>query len=220
MTTQPEYVLVPRQPTGEMLDAAIDAHLGFDGEDTVDAVWSAMLAAAPQVHSPAPDSAVIDDGEQTRPSSPGAGASSDIRDLKALLARIKMDACPGWGDLSTQCFASAPALERAIAALQQPSAQEAVAFAVELADGSISPLGWQDMSKFDIVERITSLREGCRYVFACRKAPTLRPVSDEDAGDFLDDLWMAVGGELKWPTIEQAQAALESFLARLMGGGE
>lgn len=127
MTTQPEHILVPREPTGEMLDAAIDAHMGFDGEDQVDAVWTAMLAAAPHpiepciystpeqenegdemlaaslaetvrdlerelaakqaridelmldlalpVHSPAPDS-VSNGGEQTRPSSPGAGDSA------------------------------------------------------------------------------------------------------------------------------------------------
>lgn len=38
-------VLVPRDPSGEMLDAAIDACEGFEGEDEVDAVWEAMLSA-------------------------------------------------------------------------------------------------------------------------------------------------------------------------------
>ncbi|MFD0738290.1 hypothetical protein ACFQZQ_03165 [Lysobacter koreensis] len=42
------FVLVPRAPTGEMLDAAINACAGFGGEDEVDAVWAAMLTAAQQ----------------------------------------------------------------------------------------------------------------------------------------------------------------------------
>jgi len=52
MITQPEYILVPRVPTGEMLDAGIDAHMGFDSEHQVDVVWAAMLDTAPQPIEP------------------------------------------------------------------------------------------------------------------------------------------------------------------------
>lgn len=43
-----DWVLVPREASSEMLTAAIDAHLGFEGEDEVDAVWEAMISAAEQ----------------------------------------------------------------------------------------------------------------------------------------------------------------------------
>lgn len=43
-----DWVLVPREASSEMLTAAIDAHLGFEGEDEVDAVWAAMISAAEQ----------------------------------------------------------------------------------------------------------------------------------------------------------------------------
>lgn len=40
------YIKVPRQPSAEMLDAAIGAFDGFTSEFEVDTVWDAMLAAA------------------------------------------------------------------------------------------------------------------------------------------------------------------------------
>lgn len=42
-----EFVLVPRLPDAEMLDAAINTHFGFKSESEVDDVWTAMLAVAP-----------------------------------------------------------------------------------------------------------------------------------------------------------------------------
>lgn len=61
----------------------------------------------------------------------------------------------------------------------------AVAFAVELADGTIGVLGWTAMDKFDWWQRTATLRDGCRYVFAF-PAPQWRPITEapEVAGDF------------------------------------
>jgi hypothetical protein len=61
----------------------------------------------------------------------------------------------------------------------------AVAFAVELADGTIGALGWMAMDQFDRWQRSHSLREGCRYVFAF-PGPHWRPIAEapEVAGDF------------------------------------
>lgn len=42
----------------------------------------------------------------------------------------------------------------------------AVAFAVELPDGTVGVLGWMAMDKFEWWQRTATLREGCRYVFA------------------------------------------------------
>lgn len=152
-------------------------------------------------------------------------------------------------------------------AAQQPSAQEAVSFAVELADGSISLLGWMDMSKFDLKMLEAIVPDGSRYVFAYREVPTLRPVSDEDVlpADATDEMvdsvrYLLIGieqpgrtyGSVRrhcelsgmdtshWPEWTKGcdnehfakaacaaliwhcmrYAAIESFLARRMGGGE
>lgn len=69
------------------------------------------LDARSQVHSPAPDS-VSNGGEQTRPSSPGAGASIDA--LAQEIRRVD-------GRHSLGAAALAEALMPFIAALQQPS---------------------------------------------------------------------------------------------------
>lgn len=62
------------------------------------------------------------------------------------------------------------ALERAIAALSRGEGR-AVAWAVQLADGSICPTGWFDMRTFDAIKSMAVLRDGCRYVFATHPAP-------------------------------------------------
>lgn len=41
------WVLVPRELDAEMLDVAIETHLGFTGEDEVDELWAALIAASP-----------------------------------------------------------------------------------------------------------------------------------------------------------------------------
>ena len=60
----------------------------------------------------------------------------------------------------------------AIAAMQQVP-QGAVSFAVQLADGSIGELGWQDMRTHDWYLKSAMLRDGARYVYAhCAAQPT------------------------------------------------
>jgi hypothetical protein len=58
----------------------------------------------------------------------------------------------------------------------------AVAFAIELPDGSISLLGWMDMRLFESASQVLGLTEGCRYVFAS-PAPQWRPIAEAPCDD-------------------------------------
>lgn len=51
-----------------------------------------------------------------------------------------------------------------------PDMREAVAWAVELADGSIGGLGWSPMNTLPTAQRMAMLHDGCRYVFAYHAA--------------------------------------------------
>jgi hypothetical protein len=82
------------------------------------------------------------------------GVSVEIDPQKLIDLLISTQAGEGWRDIAT-----AP-----------------VAFAVELPDGSISPMGWTDMGRFDQWSRMAQLCDGCRYVYAYGPLPS--PPSD------------------------------------------
>ena len=131
MTTQPEYVLVPREPTKKMREwflalpgtpwehGLTGLHIGdFDRR------YRVMLDAAPQVHAPAPDFAG-NGCEQTRPSSPGAGAPREEINVVELLYSVRKQVHAhqkqlgeDWQDWADEIVGD---LSSAIAALQQPS---------------------------------------------------------------------------------------------------
>lgn len=87
MTANTEYVLVPKRPTKEIRDALrLGSRRDCPSDELCAVRWTAALAAAPQVHSPAPGS-VSNGGEQTRPSSPRAVDSLSAPALVEQMAR-------------------------------------------------------------------------------------------------------------------------------------
>lgn len=106
---------------------------------------------------------------------PAADASEAVPDYRRALEKVvkvmgpQVPACSGceweWSEalrIANEALAAAPPQP------ERPASGERVAFAVELPDGSISPLGWMDMRVNEAAQKWAVLGEGCRYVYAYR----------------------------------------------------
>lgn len=199
MTTQPEYVLVPREPTQAMGDAArrwqhTDYVCDPEGarNNFYDGVYRAMLAAAPK----AP--------EQTRPSSPGAGASIivTLHDL--------VTCCRSWAPEARilgniRADDAADAIEYAIAALQQPSANiEVRLFDSQWVNVVNHDNCYRDWSKEDAIAHAvrmteTLMRENVTKGFPAAPKPSAEQPSAQKAVAYCDPSDPINSTAFAWP---------------------
>jgi hypothetical protein len=98
--------------------------------------------------------------------------SAEMRELakQALIAneRTKDEPVEQWAQRLVDSMYAAPSVSAQDAS---PKDVEPVSWAVQLPDGSLSPIGWMDMRQFESAKKFFQLAEGVKYIFAYREPP-------------------------------------------------